>query len=71
MTETYDPRFLCPTCGRAPSVERLDRACLPNGMLRPGSYRCPLGHTWELTSFDLQLSPRTRQALTDLMQRRQ
>lgn len=69
MTDSFDARFVCPVCGRAPDVERLDSVCLPNGMLRSGRYTCRFGHTWELTPFDLQFSPRVRRALAQLVER--
>lgn len=69
MTTRYDSRFVCPACGRAPDVERLDSVCLPNGMLRSGRYTCRLGHRWELTPFDLQFSPQVRRALAALAER--
>jgi hypothetical protein len=69
MSEVYDARFICPTCGRAPDVERLDSTCLPNGMLRPGHYTCRIGHNWDLTAFDLQFSPSVQRALAQLAER--
>ena len=57
MMSGFNPRFVCPQCGRAPArhgflnyyaveITDLERLIRPDGSLTNGLYECRLGHAW-------------------------